>query len=83
MYAMSKGSSYVWVMLKSRSTSASSFDVVFTRQDLKNFNSDIVSENIPVDNLFEYQSLEPIEQKYKANEVKLGEDELLETYRID
>ena len=53
----------------------------FGRKDYKDTN-DIIEIEIPSGNLKEYISLNEIKQKYKANEVKLTEDALLETYII-
>ena len=82
LYATNTSKGLIWVIYKDRDTTTGKLDV-FSRQDLENNNSDVVNVTLPPGSLYEYKSFEPIEQKYKANEVKLGEDELLETYRID
>ena len=81
LYATNTSKGLIWVIYKDRDTTGNL--KVFSRHDLENNNSDVVDVTLPPGSLYEYKSFEPIEQKYKANEVKLGEDELLETYRID
>jgi len=83
MYAFhtGPGNAHVWVIYIGEDDD-SNYKVKI-RVNLTDNSSDITTRIIPAGSLFEYQSLEPIEQKYKSTEPKLGEDELLETYRIE
>ena len=84
MYARSAGlnNAYVWVIYISHNSADGNYKVK-TRSNIRDNTSEIITSTIPEGTLFEYQSLEPIEQKYKSTEPKLGQDELLETYRIE
>lgn len=42
-----------------------------------------ISVKIPIGNLHEFSKITPIKQNYKANEAKLDETDLLETYNLD
>ena len=44
--------------------------------------NDIIESTVPITSLINYSKAEPITQTYKANEAKMNEDELLETYII-
>jgi len=81
-YPTGLGTAHVWVIFIELVHGATQYKVK-TREDITNNSSAVKSIIIPEGRLFEYQSLEPIEQKYKSTEPKLSEDELLETYRIE
>lgn len=76
-----RGNLYIWVMFIEEDRSNPSRVKVLTRMEPRE-TKEIIESFVLLSSLREYQSLIEIEQKYKPQEAKLGEDELLETYRI-
>jgi len=72
---------HVWVMFIEDNHDDDNTIKVLSRSEYKD-SDEIMECNVPKAQIYQYKSLHPIEQKYKANETKLGEEELLETYRI-
>ena len=71
---------YVWVVFAGVSDE-NTCDVLM-KKNFKN-TDEILIQKINRNNLFEYSSLSAPEQKYKPQEVKLSEDELLEIYYVN
>lgn len=72
---------YAWVLFISVSVDGVNCTVL-TRNNYKDTDQ-ILKTNVNRNELFEYSSLTAIEQKYKPQEVKLSEDELLEIYYVN
>jgi hypothetical protein len=72
---------YAWVLFISVSVDGVNCTVL-TRNNYKDTDQ-ILKTNVNRNELFEYSSLTAIEQKYKPQETKLSEDELLEIYNVN
>ena len=72
---------YAWVIPINFNPTTNICDVL-TRNNYKDID-EIVLKQVNIANLFEYSSLVSIEQKYKPQDVKLSEDELLEIYYVN
>ena len=81
LYPVHEGGNYKWVIYKGLHRDRRNQIEVYTRTDHNS--PDIILGTYYEDDLFIYNSLQNIDQKFKAQEGKLGEDELLETYRIN
>jgi hypothetical protein len=82
LYASKVNSSaYVWVMFKENSKTTAGNVVLFSRQNYNDSDPIIVIEQ-PGSNLKEYTLLHEVKQRYKPNEAKLTEEELIENYII-
>ena len=71
---------YIWVMYKGFNPVTNNV-ILFSRQNYKDSDPIIIIEQ-PGSNLKEYTSLNEIKQKYKPNEAKLTDEELIEKYII-
>ena len=73
----------IWVLYTGKYYDDSNKIEVLTRNDPYKDHIDISESKVLLTSVRDYQSLIEVEQKYKPQEVKLGEDELLEIYRIN
>ena len=71
---------YAWVVFISDNGNGTC--EVLSRNNYKD-SDDVMKRTISRAQLFEYSSLTNIEQKYKPQETKLSEDELLEIYHVN
>ena len=74
---------YIWVLYTGKYYDDTNKIEVLTRNDPYKDHIDISESKVLLTSIRDYQSLIEVEQKYKPQEVKLGEDELLEIYRIN
>ena len=74
---------YIWVLYTGKYYDDSNKIEVLTRNDPYKDHIDISESKVLLTSVRDYQSLIEVEQKYKPQEVKLGEDELLEIYKIN
>ena len=81
LYAIKYSSNaYTWGMYLNDDTNPAKVRVL-SRKNFKD-TDDIIELSFPRSDLYEYTSLTEIQQKYKPNEAKLTDSDLLETYTI-